>query len=60
MKLTNHVAERIARTMEHDGFGRCEAADVWKVYEEGTLDGAEALCSRILNEFDEYGVEVPA
>lgn len=56
MKLTNHVAERIARRMRLDGF-TCEEADVWKVYEVGSLDGAESLCSRILNEFDEYGVD---
>lgn len=58
MKLTNAVAKRIASRMRRDGF-TCEEADVWKVYEVGDLDGAESLCSRILNEFDEYGVEVP-
>jgi hypothetical protein len=58
MRLTNAVAERIARRMRLVGFS-CEEADVWKVYEEGSLDGVESLASRILNEFDEYAVEVP-
>lgn len=59
MRLTNAVAQRISRRMVSDGF-TCEESDVWKVYETGDLDGAESLCSRILNEFDEYGVEAPA
>jgi hypothetical protein len=59
MKLTNAVAERIARRMWLDGYA-CDEADVWKVYAIGDLDGAEGLASRILNEFEEYGVEVPA
>lgn len=57
MKLTNAVAERIARRLRLAGFV-CGDADVWNVYERGTLDGAESLASRILQEFDEYGVEV--
>jgi hypothetical protein len=42
--------------MALDGFG-CTTADVWNVYRNGTLSTNEALASRILQEFDEYGVD---
>lgn len=57
MRLTHQVATRIARRMRLDGFEDCVEADVWDVYRDGYLIGRESLSSRILNEFDEYGVE---
>lgn len=59
MKLTDHVAERIARRMRMDGFDQCSAQDVRDLVSRGSLKHEDAaLESRILQELEEYGVEV--
>lgn len=63
MKLTQHVAERVARRMRMDGFDRCTAQDVWDAYRssiEAGIVGEEhdaALESRILQELDDFTEE---
>jgi hypothetical protein len=57
VKLTKTLAERVAQRMRRDGFP-CDAADVSELYEDGWLVD-EALASRILQEFEELGIEVP-
>lgn len=60
VKLTKNVAERIAARMRRDGFV-CSIDEVQEIYDTGTLashPGDEALASRVLQEFEEYGVEI--
>lgn len=59
MKLTRTVAVRVAEKMRRDGFHGCTAQDVEQVYNTGDLPDRESLASRILQEFEELGVEVP-
>lgn len=57
--LTKTLAERVAGRMRRDGFD-CDASDVECVWYDGTLANDEALASRILQEFEELGIEVPS
>ena len=50
-------AAAIAAQMRADGFD-CSSHDVIVVYRTGYLDGREALASRILQAFDDFGVTV--
>jgi hypothetical protein len=56
MKLTKILADRIAAKMRRDGF-ECSRSDVEVVWETGTLFNNEMLASRILQEFEEYGMD---
>ena len=42
--------------MRRDGFD-CDATDVQEVWHDGTLANDEALASRILQEFEELGLQ---
>lgn len=60
MRLTQVLAVRVCERMKRDGFDNCRVAHVWDAYRIGDLPGDESLCSRILQEFEELGIEVPA
>lgn len=55
MQLTNTIAKRIASKMRRDGF-TCTESDVFEVWATGAHCENEFLASRILQEFDEYGL----
>jgi hypothetical protein len=59
MRLTEPVAARIVSRMKRDGYPDCTSKQVWDAYHDGDVIGQESLCSRILQAFDDYGVEVP-
>lgn len=56
MKLTSTLAERVAARMRRDGFD-CATEDVYAAWLNGTIDSRESLASRILQEFEELGIE---
>lgn len=58
MTLTYTLAGRVASRMRRDGF-ECTTDDIWMVWKTGDLEDRESLCSRILQEFEEIGIEVP-
>ena len=55
--LTKTLAERVAQRMRRDGFNECAADDVRKVWDTGDLPDRESLASRILQEFEELGLQ---
>lgn len=59
MKLTNTLGKRIAAKMRARGFHWCTPAHVHATFADGDLPANESLCSAILQEFEELGVEVP-
>lgn len=59
MRLTQTLAERVAQRMRRDGF-ECSKADVLEVARSGDLANRESLASRILQEFEELDIDVPA
>jgi len=63
--LNQHIADRIAEKCKLAGFDRAVPQDVWDVVKYGGVDPGTvseghdaALESRILQELDEYGIEV--
>lgn len=58
MMLTKILAERVAQRMRRDGFDECTADDVRKVWDSGDLPDQESLASRILQEFEQLGLQL--
>lgn len=63
MRLTHHVAVRIAGRLQRDGWADVlghpvSAADVAAAFQTGTHEHA-LFASAVLQEADEYGVEPP-
>jgi hypothetical protein len=56
MTLAKTLAERVASRMRRDGF-ECTADDVQAVWLNGDLVDRESLASRILQEFEELGLQ---